>query len=55
MDDLDPALIAAIALIARHLLEMAAKAIPDDADGWRGLLRKALKCGALYVSNKERS
>ena len=39
--------------VARQLLEMAAKAIPDNATGWKAGARKLFKTLALYIPNKE--
>ena len=39
-------------VILRQLAEIIAKAIPDDAAGALGLIRKVLKILALYIPNR---
>ena len=39
-------------VILRQLAEIIAKAIPDDAEGALGLIRKVLKVLALYIPNR---
>ncbi|MEA2037041.1 MAG: hypothetical protein U9O94_06005 [Nanoarchaeota archaeon] len=53
MENLTPEQIAFIALVVRQIAEFTAKAIPDTATGWKGVVRKICKVAAIYIVNKK--
>ncbi len=48
----EPATMAVVIPLVVLGLNLLGRAIPDDATGWKGVVRKIAKLGGLYLSNR---